>query len=92
MMKEVVDRVRRMSLEKINSEKGRMRMWKRLMVANILTSTIAMLNVSTKRPLSDPDSAQDSKKDMQMWNRFRVMLSNRLTFQSVITVNVQTWC
>ena len=23
---------------------------------------IAMLNVSTKRPLSDPDSAQDSKK------------------------------
>ena len=31
-------------------------------VANILTSTIAMLNVSTKRPLSDPDSAQDSKK------------------------------
>ena len=39
-----------------------MRLWKRLMVANILTSTIAMLNVSTKRPLSDPDSAQDSKK------------------------------
>ena len=62
MMMEVVDRVRRMSLEKINSEKGRMRLWKRLMVANILTSTIAMLNVNTKRPLSDPDSAQDSKK------------------------------
>ena len=62
MMMEVVDRVWRMSLEKINSEKGRMRLWKRLMVANILTSTIAMLNVSTKRPLSDPDSAQDSKK------------------------------
>ena len=62
MMMEVVDRVRRMSLEKINSEKGRMRLWKRLMVANILTSTIAMLNVSTKRPLSDPYSAQDSKK------------------------------
>ena len=58
MMMEVVDRVRRMSLEKINSEKGRMR----LMVANILTSTITMRNVSTKRPLSDPDSAQDSKK------------------------------
>ena len=32
------------------------------MVANILTSTIAMLNGSTKRPLSAPDSAQDSKK------------------------------
>ena len=62
MMMEVVDRVRRMSLEKINSEKGRMRLRKRLMVANILTSTIAMLNVSTKRPLSDPDFEQDSKK------------------------------
>ena len=32
------------------------------MVANILTSTIAMLNVSIKRLLSDPDSAQDSKR------------------------------
>ena len=39
-----------------------MRLWKRLVVANILTSTIAMFNVTTKRPLSDPDSAQDSKK------------------------------
>ena len=47
MMMEVVDRVRRMSLDKINSEKGRMRLWKRLMVANILTATISMLNVST---------------------------------------------
>ena len=47
MMMEVVDPVRRMSLEKMNSEKGRMRLWKRLMVANILTATISMLNVST---------------------------------------------
>ena len=56
MMMEVVDRVRHISLEKINSEKGRMGLWKRQMVANILTATIAMLNVSTKRRLSDPDS------------------------------------
>ena len=62
MMMEVVDRIRRMSLEKINSEKGRMRLWERLMVANILTTTIAMLNVSTKRRLSDPDYVQDNKK------------------------------
>ena len=62
MMMEVVDRVRRISLEKINSEKGRMGLWKRQMVANILTATIAMLNVSTKRRLSDPDSVQDNKK------------------------------
>ena len=47
MMMEVVDCVRRMSLDKINSEKGRMRLWKHLMVANILTATISMLNVST---------------------------------------------
>ena len=60
MMMVVVDRVKRMSLEKINSEKGRMRLWKRLMVANILTATIAMLNVSSKRRLSDPDSVQDN--------------------------------
>ncbi len=45
MMMEVVDRVRRISLEKINSEKGRMGLGKRQMVANILTATIAMLNV-----------------------------------------------
>ena len=37
MMMEVVDSIRRMSLEKISSEKGGMRLWKRLMVANILT-------------------------------------------------------
>ena len=73
MMMEVVDCVRRMSLEKINSGKGRMRLWKRLMVANILTATIAMLNVSTKHRVSDPDSVQD----MQMGNRFTVMQSNR---------------
>ena len=62
MMMEVVVHVRRMSLDKINSEKGRMRLWKRLMVANILTATIAMLNVSTKRRVSDPDSVQDREK------------------------------
>ncbi len=62
MIMEVVDRVRRMSLEKIDLEKGRMRLWKRLMVANIVTATIAMLNVSTKRRLSDPDSVHDNKK------------------------------
>ena len=62
IMMEVVDRVRRMSLEKIDLEKGRMRLWKRLIVANIVTATIAMLNVSTKRRLSDPDSVQDNKK------------------------------
>ena len=32
----VVDRVRRMLLEKINSEKGRMRLWKLLVVAIIV--------------------------------------------------------
>ena len=62
MMMEVAHCIKRITLDKINSGKGRMRLWKRLMVANILTATIAMLNVSTKRRLSYPDSVQDSKK------------------------------
>ena len=46
MMMEVAHCIRRMSLDKINSGKGRMRLWKRLMVANILTTSVQSIDLA----------------------------------------------